>query len=287
MHWQMMVLKRAAFSRLPFNNALRNLRRRWFGYPPDVHNLRGTLANLDQMKAALAVAGRSFEGATILELGSGWFPTIPIMLSLGGARRIYTSDLVPHMDEVTFGATLAFLKTAFPADGRLQAMNRLADLPVAYLAPFDADQIPDGSVDFVISRTVLEHIPEPDLNRLLASLRQKLAPGGLMVHLVDHSDHLEHSDKSISRINFLTWSSRKHAFINWLMCEGENRLRHHQYAPLFVAAGFDVLYETAEVHEPTRQIAAQLPLVEPYASMSAGQLSIMTSIFVLAPKPAS
>jgi len=284
MRWQLMVLKRAAFSRVPFNNAIRNLRRRWFGYPPDAHNLRGTLANLAQMKAALAVAGRAFEGATILELGSGWFPTIPIMLSLGGARRIYTSDLVPHMDEITFGATVAFLKTTFPEDRHLQAMNRLADLPVTYLAPFDADQIPDGSLDFVISRTVLEHIPESDLKRLLASLRRKLAPGGLMVHLVDHSDHLEHSDKSISRINFLTWSSSKHALINWLMCEGENRLRHHQYHALFSAAGYDVLHETAEIHEPTRRIASQLPLVAPYAAMSTEQLSIMTSIFVLSPQ---
>jgi len=71
MHWQLMVFKRAVFGWRPFAGAIRRLRRRWFGYPPDVDNLRGTFTNLEQMKKAVAAVGRSFEGATILELGSG------------------------------------------------------------------------------------------------------------------------------------------------------------------------------------------------------------------------
>lgn len=126
------------------------------------------------MNGALEAIGRTFEGATVLEIGSGWFPTIPIMLALGGAMRVLMSDLNPHIDNVTFAATLRFLKGIMPTNSRLNAITRLDDLPIAYLAPFDINTIANGTVDFVISRTVLEHIPSNDLTHLLKALRPKL-----------------------------------------------------------------------------------------------------------------
>lgn len=281
MDWRLEVARRAVLRRLPFGDELRRLKRRWLGYEPDAANLRGTLSNLDEMQSALRELARTFEGATILEIGSGWFPSIPIMLALGGGKRVLMSDLRPHMDEITFGATLRFLREVMPEDQRLRAIRALRDLPVEYLTPFDACAIPDGTIDFVISRTVLEHIPPHDLLDLLRALRPKLARGGLMVHLIDHSDHLEHTDKSISRINFLTWPKWVHLLVNFLMMDGENRLRHHEYRSIFERAGFQVVNELAEVHEPTRARATSLALAPPYSSMTPEQLASLTSLYVL------
>lgn len=97
-----------------------------------------------------------------------------------------------------------------------------------------------------------------------------------MVHIIDHSDHLEHTDKSISKINFLTWSKGKHALINFLTKEGENRLRHHEYRRIFENSGFRVISATTEVHESTRQIAKTLPLVAPYSEMPPDQLAALS-----------
>ena len=114
-------------------------------------------------------------------------------------------------------------------------------------------------------------------------MRPKLSKDGLMVHLIDYSDHLEHGDKSISKVNFLTWSERDHALINLMMREGENRLRHHQYVSLFHKAGFNVVKDSVLVHQATCEIVKSLPLAKPYCEMSAEQLAGLSGIYILAP----
>lgn len=285
MDWRLKVLRQAVLARMPFGSSLRRIKRQLFGYEPDRENLRCTLSNFDQMSGALDAIGRSFKGTVVLEIGSGWFPTIPIMLALGGARRVLMSDLTVHMDDVTFSATLRFLQDTMPMDSRLRTVTQFSDLPLTYLAPFDVQAIPDGSIDLIVSRTVLEHISEQDLKHLMSALRPKLALNGLMVHLIDHSDHLEHTDKSISKINFLTWPKRKHALINFLTREGENRLRHHEYQRVFEALGYQIVSTAIEIHELTRESAKTLPLVAPFSTMSPDQLAVLSSIYVLSPKP--
>lgn len=283
MDWRLKVGRQAVLTRLPFGYQLRHAKRRLFGYAPDPGNLRETLEGWAQMRRALERTGGAVEDGVMLEIGTGWFPTIPVMQCLAGARRVYMSDLNVHLDEVSFGATLEFLRSALPGEPRLQEVHAQADLPLTYLAPFDVNDLPDGGVDVVTSRTVLEHIPPADLLGLLKALRPKLSPRARMVHLVDHSDHLEHADKSISKINFLTWPERKHALVNRLTREGENRLRHHEYPALFAEAGYRVVLEEDQVHEPTRRLAKSLPLQPRYAAMTAEQLATMSSVYVLVP----
>ena len=284
MDWRIRMAKLAIIGRIPFGDHARRAKRRVFGYSPDKENLLGTLRDLDQMQAALSELGRSFSGATVLEIGSGWFPTIPITLAVRGAKRVLMSDLVPHMDEVTFAATLKFLVENTQAQPRRTTESRIEDFPLTYLAPFRIADVADQSIDFIISRTVLEHIPRAALIDLLRALRPKLSPQGLMLHLVDHSDHLEHADKSLSKVNFLTWSNRKHALVNWLTKEGENRLRHHQYQQVFDEAGYGIAQFSTQLHEPTRALVKTLKLVAPFRGMTPDEISILSSLFVLSPR---
>lgn len=269
-------------ARVPFGQSLRQLKRRWLGYAPDAENLRYTLDNFEQMKSEFDAGDSPFRGV-VLEIGTGWFPVIPLMLSIEGAEHIYMTDLTRHMDDITFRATLEFLKKQRPDLEKLSSVYSLDDIPASYLAPFDASQVPDQSVDLVISRTVLEHVPRDDIADFLSSLRPKLAPGGHMIHLVDNSDHLEFNDKAVSRVNFLTWSERKHSLINFLIKGGENRLRHHEYPAIFAQAGFDVVKERAFVDKPTLDVIDSLELEAPFSGMTPQQLATLTSIFVLAP----
>lgn len=281
MDWRLQIIKKATMGRIPFGTTLRSLKRRMFGYTPDPRNLQYTLENLQTMKEQLQALGRTFSSSTVLEIGSGWFPTIPIMLAIDGARHVYMTDLTPNMDDVTFKTTLQYLQDALPNEARLATVQNRNDLPLTYLAPFNVDDIPDKSLDFIISRTVLEHIAPDQIVSFMRSLQPKLAENGLMVHLVDHSDHLEFADKSISRINFLTWGPKRHAVFNWLMKDGENRLRHHEYSALFERAGLRIIQESASIHEPTRQRAQSLKLAAPYSAMSPEQLAVLTSVFIL------
>ena len=95
MDWRLKVARQAVLGRVPFGRTLRRVKRRNFGYEPDAGNLHDTLSHLAQMKGALEALGRSIEGSTVLEIGSGWFPTVPIMLALGGAVS-FTLLYPPH-----------------------------------------------------------------------------------------------------------------------------------------------------------------------------------------------
>ena len=46
-----------------------------------------------------SVSRGELAGLTILEVGSGWYPTLPFCFALAGANRIYTVDLNRHMNE--------------------------------------------------------------------------------------------------------------------------------------------------------------------------------------------
>ena len=58
-------------------------------------------------------------------------------------------------------------------------------------------------MDIVISRVVLEHIPPAQLRCLHDDFARALRQGGIVSHVVDNSDHREHRDKRLSRIEFL------------------------------------------------------------------------------------
>jgi hypothetical protein len=283
MDWRLQVLKKMLLIRLPLSRQLRRLKRQLLGCKPDSQNISNTVQNFLQMRAELYRLGYSFYGSTVLEIGTGWFPAIPLLLSQDEVKQVYMSDLIPHMDEVTFNEVRMFLRQAHGFD-KDNIIKTIEDIPAVYIAPFDSEKLPENSIDYVISRTVLEHISPEEMVSLFVSLRPKLSKNGLMVHLVDHSDHLEFNDKNISRINFLTWSKRKHEGINYLMRDGENRLRHHEYPALFKRAGFRVLSEQAFIHESSCKIAKTLQLAEPYAAMTPEQLAVLTSIYILAPE---
>lgn len=281
MGWRIAVAKRAVVARLPFGERLRRMKRRHFGYAPDAANLRGTIRNFDDMSACLARAGHSFAGGVVLEIGSGWFPTIPILSVMAGAEHVIMCDVAEHMDEGTIAATFEFLERARPS-APIGGRRSLAAMPISFLRLDSLEALADRSIDCVVSRAVLEHLTVAEIRSLLRRLAPKLRTDGLMVHLIDHSDHLEHDDDSITPINFLTWSARKHALINTLMKGGENRLRHREYAALFESCGYRVVAESTRVHDATRAAVNRLRLAPPYSAMPPDELATLSSIYVLA-----
>lgn len=62
--------------------------------------------------------------------------------------------------------------------------------------------IADGSIDFIWSHSVLEHIPANELRLLMQEMRRVLKPGGYMSHNIDFQDHLAHG------LNHLRFSSK-------------------------------------------------------------------------------
>ena len=295
--WKLHVAKTALRERLPLRRQARQLKRRLRGYEPDPSNIGSTLEDLARLAAVMGRRGLRFHG-TVLEIGAGWFPLAGILVRTLGAERVLLADIEPHMDATTFRAARA---TALSRTDRIAELFGIAadsvrqllataespsDIGLEYRAPFDLSAIPNGSVDIVMSRACLEHIPVPDLRRLMADLRPKLAPDGIMAHAIDHGDHLAYADRSINRLHFLTWSEARHKIVWRLMKGGENGLRDGEFARLFADAGYEVLASEGEVHEPTLRGIGRLQFRPPYDGMAPEELATLTSWFVLRPSGA-
>ena len=74
------------------------------------------------MVGHLQAAGLSIGGSSLLEIGSGWYPTFPMALFLAGGTKIVTVDLNRHLkSELTLAAAArlgSHLETIATASGR-------------------------------------------------------------------------------------------------------------------------------------------------------------------------
>lgn len=294
--WHLSLARRAVMSRIPFADALRRIKRRIRGYQPNQSNIASTFYDLRRLYNLMRANGVYFRG-TVLEIGSGWFPIAGIIARLAGAERVILTDITSYMDEQTFLTArqivldrLDEVAAAFDIDphaarGTLMEAPTPEELKLTYLAPFDMTDVPDASLDLVMSRACLEHIPVTDLEILVAGLRPKLSRDGFMAHAIDNSDHFSHIDPTISRVNFLSWSEAKHHLIWQFAKGGENRLRHHEYADLFRRTGYGVIGDDAFVHDKVLQSLSSLKISAPYNRMTAEQIATVTSWYVLRALP--
>lgn len=253
--------------------------------------------------------GRNPVGGVFLEVGTGRVPFAPLAYWLMGAEETFTLDLNRYLREELveesvrqisrnwtrieqlFGGliiTSRFKELQRYSQKREFTTHGLLDLcRIKYLAPANAatTQLPDKSIDFHTSYTVLEHIPPAELRNILREGRRLLRERGLFVHLVDYSDHFSHSDPKISAINFLQYSDR-----TWSMYAGNrymymNRLRHDDFVDLFSSESRRLLDIEPYVDPRSEQLLAsgRLQLNEKFESKSRDTLSVSSSWFVSTP----
>lgn len=298
--WQIKLAISTAKALMPFQDEFRGLKRRFSPYRGDAGNCDFALTQgLDQI-ANLQRLGFPLENAEVLDLGSGWNPVIPLLFRVAGARIVHLTDLERLLDRGTIAQAAGIVmkrseeierRIGVPRE-RMAELLTLADgmdlggclsrLGLTYTVPFDSkhDMRP---VDLIISRTVLEHIPPVTLLCLLREFRDYLRPGGAMYHVIDHSDHREHFDKSISRIEFLRCSD-----MFWkLLCinpqDYTNRLRHSEYVSLMRDAGYDIMVEEREIDPQARKDAETMKLWGRFSEMSPDEIATLTSHIVARP----
>lgn len=205
-----------------------------------------------------------------LELGTGWYPVVPVGLILAGVDEVTTVDVSPLCDLARVHTTLEFFALQLHSE-HLQPLlpevrSDRAELVIAAsedLATHDARQLlarlgirmllcdvrrcglPPGCVDLFVSNNTLEHIPLADLATIMAELRRLATPAAVMDHFVDMSDHYAHFDGSITEFNYLRYSDRVWRIVNNRL-QYQNRLRVSDYRQIIEEAGFEVIAEEAE-----------------------------------------
>jgi len=106
---------------------------------------------------------------------------------------------------------------------------------------------------------------------------------GLMVHFINLSDHFAHADRSISPLNFLTFSEAEFAKYNTGFCY-QNRLRVTSYRQLIEDAGFDVIHWDVSVQASLLQQLPTLNIHRDFAELSPEELC-STALCVVARRP--
>jgi SAM-dependent methyltransferase len=95
--------------------------------------------------------------------------------------------------------------------------------------------LPSGSVDFIFSNAVLEHVRRDQLPALLAETRRVLKANGRCCHRVDLQDHLGGALNNL-RFSDAVWESDGMAHSGFYT----NRVRYRELLGLFENAGFSV-----------------------------------------------
>lgn len=284
--WQIELAKGLAKAAMPFPGTVRRLKRTLRPYRADPANSHlACRQGLEQIRL-LREAGADL-GGVVMELGTGWLPTVPLLFHLAGARRLILTDVQRLMDATTRAeAKRVVLANEDLVRGPLGLSpaafrERLERMPACdYLVPWDPAALPEGSVDVLISRTVLEHIPAPVLEDYAGAFRRILRPGGVMCHLIDNSDHWQHHDRRLGRLHFLRYDDD---WRWWLLClrRYQNRLRHSDYLALFARHGWQAAAALGEPDAASLRDLATLPLAPRFRFYAPEDLAILTSLLVL------
>lgn len=203
--------------------------------------------------------------ATILELGTGWYPVVPLYFYLTASGRVTSVDIQRWMSRET--QQLTFLKLLewrerglldevmpFIDESRWARVADLASDPFTFSSDQVSEQIgltplvqdarnllmDDGSVDFICSNNTLEHIPEEPLGKIFLEFSRILKPGGSMSHFIDMSDHFAHFDTRISIYNFLKFSRKQWNLLDNRI-QPQNRLRFRDYLRVYSETGHRVI----------------------------------------------
>lgn len=197
------------------------------------------------------------------------------------ARASQINVVLRHLRDDPPPGAIRRPETMLPTTGPFEPALRDA-YGIEYHAPADAGAtgLPDGALTACCTTSVLEHVPPEQIVRLLHEARRVLAPGSLMSHVIDYSDHYAHSDAAITPYNYLAFTDTQ-----WRRFSPgihyQNRLRHADYRPLFEATGFRVISDRAHLPADWPSLLARVPLADQFADRRHEELAPLLGHWVL------
>lgn len=303
MRWQFRFAKDAIFGILPFSQQLRRLKRMVVPYNIEIDVV--TLEQGIRQAQMIEESGLTVLDRNLIEIGTGWKPLIPLVMYLKGCREILMVDsqrlldknivlgvvrsLLPHkvMLARACGTDEAAIVEKLTIDESLTLDEIFRKFHMTYLAPVDFTRmdLADGSTDVIITRAVLEHVPPEVIRGIFRRSHSLLSRNGRMCHIIDNSDHWEHRDKRLSRLNYLKFSD---GFFKWLNrfnpLDYQNRLRHFEYIDMLNDSAFEIIYEEKTLDRKALEDLNSIRICKRYRNVSHEELAIVTSYIVAGKK---
>jgi hypothetical protein len=303
MHWRIKGVLQKTLGALPWGEPLHyQLQRRFGGMRNPRREILLKIDDWELMAKQLHTVGAAIPGARLMEVGSGWYPALPLACYLGGAARVYTCDLNRLLKPDLMRLCIEVLGEALPriatgcqvpladVQSRYRRMlaaadaidpAELSDDVIQYRAPADAADpgLEAGAVDIVFSNSVLEHVPPDAIERLHRGSLRLLRAGGWIFHSVNCGDHYAYADPKIHQLNYLQYSDRQWAFWNNRFLY-QNRLRAHQLVDAARDAGFQILLDTSHPRPQRLEQLRAMKIASEFEGIPEEKLCITTVDFI-------
>jgi SAM-dependent methyltransferase len=302
MNWRVKGVVQGVLSKVPGGGMVNDCLQTTLG------NLRDFEANVDAKVVAdwlvqlgnMQELGIRPQNLDYVEVGTGWFPALPICYRLAGARSCRTFDVVRHLNPKMTFRMLRRIENHLPAIaesslrplGEVEAAyaslckTKTADqllrgAGIQYLAPHDAAAtgLPDASVDVVYSNSVLEHVPADAILRIMRETRRILRKGGLAVHSANCGDHYAYFDRGITQVNYLTYPERHWSKWNNRLLY-QNRLRPSDFLDIAEQSGLRIVLDRSRPDPKMLSVLPTLTIAPEFRRYPPEQLAATSANFV-------
>ncbi len=230
-----------------------------------------------------------------LEIGTGWYPTVPISMYLMGSLKIYSVDIsmltslerikitiekfIVANDNGTLKEYINFddkrmcsLIHLYKMYDNYTLSQVLEYLNIIYLIG-DARKmnLESDTIDLITSNNTFEHIYLDKLLPILIEFERVLKKGGVSSHFIDLCDHFSYLDKEITIYNFLKFSDFQWQIIDNNI-QPQNRARYFDYQKLFQEIRVNVVEKV--LNKGNHSLLANTPLNKKYLQHSMDELAI-------------
>ncbi len=171
-----------------------------------------------------------------VEIGTGWYPIVPVLLIKEFRNlQIFSYDLRQLMSVSNLVETISVLGANDEMGHNSFSYKYGVDL-TSYR--FNEIKCNEKRV-FFFSKATLQHIPKSVIIEIHKNLIQQF-PSHTIYHLVNCNDHRQHTDKSLSKYEFLKYDegSWKKRHTNY---DFHNRMRALEYETLFTDLGYHII----------------------------------------------
>ncbi len=291
--WKVKVLIQFILSKIPLGEKINHGFQKMNG-SHDEQTIRGKIITLAETMAKIN-EHVPLEGATVVEIGTGWVPISSLLFYLMGAKVCHTYDHVPHVRYQLMQMLLRSIEGQQKELSKITSIShevlatRLARLTEAanleeyftkaniiYHAPGDgaATGLEDKSVDLVYSNAVLEHVPKKVVYGVTMECKRILKKSGVAYHLIGLHDHYADFDKRISKVNFLKYSERVWSFFVKNKISYHNRLREKQFLDIIKECGGKVVWQENKVNPDDIDLLKTMKIAGTFQEMSPEELAI-------------
>jgi len=233
----------------------------------------------------------------ILELGTGWYPIVPLLFYVSEGGQVTSIDIqswmsrdsaisaIDRLFEWKRNGQLAEVFSHPQSESRWETLDTIRRAPEKQTLSSIAGQIGltlvQGDVrtvdlsgkqfDLICSNNTFEHIYPEVLTGILERFKTLVKSGGVMSHFIDMTDHFAHFDQQITVYHFLRFSASSWRWIDNSI-QPQNRMRFPQYLDMYRSLSIPITETALWPYDPADLL--DLPIHESFQQFSRDDLAI-------------